>query len=267
MTTNIQQQAEAISDQIEATALTSNVSPGMQVGESLSSNGSEISGEVTDIRYKNLVSMWARETGIHSYALPYMVADLAKQRIKPIDGITGPLTGQSVFVFRYEDVPLSIRERPEGTKLPCYLNSNHPLAAKWHAMGFVACIKVNIPSQAALESHMAHSHKRAWATIQKDEEDRVRDEDREFSRANTLALQALVERLASGQQLTPAETVGSVGQEAIRQVVSDVPDEPIPTVPYVVTCETCELEVTGKSMAGALASLRAHEKREHPTTE
>ena len=261
MTTNIQQQAEAISDQVEATTLTSNVSPGMQVGESLSSNDSEISGEVTDIRYRNLVSMWARETGIHSYALPYMVGDLAKQRIK-----TGPLTGQSVFVFRYEDVPLSIRERPEGTKLPCYLNSNHPLAAKWHAMGFVACIKQNIPSQAALESHMAHSHKRAWATIQKDEEDRVRDEDREFSRANTLALQALVERLTSGQQLTPAETVGSVGQEAIRQVVSEASDEPTPAASYAASCETCGLEVTGKSKAGALASLRAHEKREHPTT-
>ena len=264
MTTNAQQTAEAIADQVEATTLTSNVSPGMQVGESLPSTNIEITGEVTDIRHKNLVSMWNRETGTHSYALPYMVPDLAKQRLK-----TGPYSGQSAFVFRYDDIPLSIRERPVGVKMPCFLNPSHPLSAKWYAMGYTSCEKVNIPSQAALESHMSHTHKKAWATIQKDDFDRLRDEDREFARANTIALQALVEKLSQGQTVPITEATSSVGQEAILRTVETIEEVPVlpEDAPYSVSCPTCSEGFTGKSMAGALASLRAHERREHETTE
>lgn len=150
MTTDAQRQAEAVSDQIEAIRLSSNTE-GMQVGENLQGSNEDIGGEITDIRYRNSISIWSRETGVHSYALPYMAGDLAKQRLK-----TGPYAGQSAVVFRKSDIPAEVMNRPQSPRIPCYLHAEHPTSSRWFSMGFASCAKKTIPSQAALESHMWH---------------------------------------------------------------------------------------------------------------
>ena len=243
MTTDAQRQAEAVSDQIEAIRLSSNTE-GMQVGENLQSSNEDISGEITDIRYRNNISIWNRESGVHSYALPYMAADLAKQRIK-----TGPYAGQSAFVFRKSDIPAEVMNRPQSPKMPCYLHAEHPTSSRWLSMGFASCTTKNIPSQAALESHMWHSHKRAWETIQKDEADKQLNDERALARENLAALQALVQQAAT--TVTPAPS----------------PVETTEQEDYHLVCDICNEDFSGKSRAGASASLRAHEKREHSTTE
>ena len=116
---------------------------------------------------------------------------------------------------------------------------------------------------AVLESHMAKSHKPAWATIQKERDDALVEEDRAFQRKQTEALQALVERLALGQVI-PDEEIQQAAEATLRnQAAEESQDDTMQTV----TCDKCDFTAEGKTMAGALASLRAHEKREHPTTE
>jgi hypothetical protein len=253
MTTQAQRYAEAVADQTEAQLLSSNITPGMKVGEELASPNGEITGEVTDILHKNLVSMWNRETGAHSFALPYMVPDLARQRLK-----SGTYQGASTFVFRLSDLPAEVRNRPVGVKLPCYLNETHPDAGKYHAMGFARCLAKSIPSQAALESHMAHSHKQAWSTIQKELEDTRRDEDREFSRSNTLALQALVTRLSGGQPVLPAEVVSPEGQAAVVEVAEEAASDA-----FTETCDKCGVVIGASGLLAAHNKMAAHKRKEH----
>lgn len=249
MTTDAQKYAEAVSDQVEAMSLSSNVESGIKIGESLNSSNSEISGEITDIRYRNQISIWNRATGVHSYALPYMAGDLAKQRI-----LEGPYAGQSAFVFRHSDIPAEILNRPESIKMKCYLHIEHPDSSRYLSMGFASCKANGIPSQAALESHMTHSHKRAWETIQRDAIDKERAEEREINRENLEALRALARQAVSQQVVTPAP---------VSETVVDTTEQG----DYHVTCSTCNQDFSGKTMPGAIVSLRAHEKREHPITE
>ena len=252
MTTDAQRQAEAISDQVEAIRLASNVDDGMAVGENLQSSNQEISGEVTDIRYRNTISIWNKETGLHSFALPYMASDLANQRIK-----TGPYAGESVWAFRKSDIPAEVRNRPSQPKMMCYLHVEHPDSARYLGMGFASCTADGIPSQAALESHMAHSHKRAWESIRKDEADKLRDEERALNRENLEALRALA-RQAVGVSPSPSPAPSPVAEPQVVEAAEES---------YYLTCSTCNQDFSGKSRAGASASLRAHEKREHPAQE
>ena len=275
MTSPIQERAQAVAAQEDAIrAIKSNVSS-INVGEQLNSDNPDISGEVTNIRYKDLVSMWHRETGIQSYALPYMVPEFAKQRLPG---------GLSTFVFREEDLADSVRYKPEIEGHLCYLNPKHPDSARYHAMGYPKCISKPRPSMAVLESHMAKSHKPAWATIQKERDDALVEEDRTFQRKQTEALQALVERLARGQvipdeeiqqaaaaalstgTLEPVIDMTEVAEDDMTEAAEDIPDDSQDSS-YSVTCEKCDFSTEGRRMAGAVASLRAHQKREHPTTE
>jgi hypothetical protein len=86
----------------------------------------------------------------------------------------------------------------------------------------------------------------------------------------------LVERLARGQVI-PDEEIQQAAAAALSteplepvidmtEVAEDMPDDPQDSS-YSVTCEKCDFSTEGRSMAGALASLRAHEKREHPAQE
>lgn len=257
MTSQSQQQAIAVAEQTEAVRLASNVEAAMHVGETLTGSNDDITGEVADIRYRKHVSIWNRETGTHSYALPYMVSDLAKQRIK-----AGPLTSQSAFVFRKEDLSDAIRNKPMIQKIPCYLNEAHPDSARYHGMGFAHCISPGAPSQAALESHMAHTHKRAWDTIQKEVVDAKSDAVMANDAANTKALQALVAQLVANQQLTPAQLESPAGQAAVEAV--SAAQEPETETTFTATCQACGEDSQGRSQAGAEASLRGHIGREHP---
>ena len=215
MTTDAQRQAEAVSDQVEAIRLASNVDEGMSVGENLQSSNQEISGEVTDIRYRNQISIWNKETGLHSFALPYMASDLANQRIQ-----TGPYAGESAWAFRKSDIPAEVRNRASQPKMMCYLHVEHPGSARYLGMGFASCTADGIPSQAALE-----------------------------------ALRALA-RQAVG--VSPSPSPSPVAEPQVVEAAEES---------YYLTCSTCNQDFSGKSRAGASASLRAHEKREHATIE
>jgi hypothetical protein len=196
-----------------------------------------------------------------------MVPEFAKQRLPG---------GLSTFVFRESDLADSVRYKPEIEGHLCYLNPKHPDSARYHAMGYPKCISQPRPSVAVLEAHMAKSHKPAWATIEKERSDALVEEDRTFQREQTEALRALVERLALGQVIPDEEiqeaTAAVLPTETLEPVIDmtevaeDMPDDPQDSS-YSVTCEKCDFSTEGRSMAGALASLRAHEKREHPAQE
>ena len=275
MTTQIQETAQAISEQHEAVLLSSNVEAnGLRVGEALPEGLEGTEAEVTNVLYKDMVSMWNRETGAHSYALPYMVPDLAKQRVK-----SGKYKGSQQFAFRNSDVPAEILNLPKGLKLPCFLNDSHPDHAKYRGQGFAACAADGLSSEIARKTHMKKSHPRAWATIQEDTEQARRDEDRSIALANTAALQAMVAQLVQSQApvAAPVPVVEAV-EPTIGQAAMQAPE---PTdaeraafeesqaedKPYSAICATCQEEIFGRSQAGAFAALRGHENREHPSTQ
>ncbi len=272
MTTDAQQHAVAVAEQSEAVRMSSNVeADGLRVGENLPDGLDGTDSEVTDIRYKDLVSMWNRETGTHSYALPYMVPDLAKQRVK-----AGPYKGSQQFAFQKSALPYAVLNQEVAPKLPCYLNETHPSSAYYYSLGFRSCIAKGLSSRTAVDTHMAKSHKRAWAIIQRDQEDARRDRTEANAQANTEALQALVAQLVNNNAPVAAPepvTVATMGQAAMQAPpptdearaafeASDTEDKP-----FTVECTQCNFIARGKTEPGALTSLTVHEKREHPTTE
>ena len=273
MTTDAQQQAVAVAEQSEAVLMSSNVeADGLRVGENLPDGLDDTDAEVTDIRYKDLVSAWNRETGGHSWALPYMVPAMAKQSVK-----AGLYKGEQQWAFKKSAVPDAVLNKPVAPKLPCYLNETHPDSAYYYSFGFRNCRAKGIPTRSALEMHMAKSHKRAWEMIQKDRDESRRDRTEANAQANTEALQALVAQLVNSQSPVeapePVVEVATAGQAAMQAPpptdearaafeASDTEDKQ-----YSATCPTCQEEISGRSQAGAFAALRGHEHREHPTTE
>lgn len=304
MTTDAQTQAQAIADQMDAQRLISNVNASARVGERIvSPENPEITGEVIAVAHPGTVNIWNRETGAHSYALPYMVGDLAKQLVK-----AGPYRGKSQWVFRFNDLADDLQHPQQIERFVCYLNEGHQDAQRYAAMGFGHCPRTGMPSVAALEKHMSSSHKRAWATIQKEVEDKRRDEDRDFARANTIALQSLVERLAGGATAAPVAGVGGTVVPApveveILDVAATTTDaatgwtddtetagstyditEVEPVVDEIrrqvgslnervnkhvvpggvrVPCELCDYVQDGANMGGAKAKLRKHVREVH----
>lgn len=209
--------------------------------------------------------MWNRETGAHSYALPYMVPALAKQRVK-----AGLYKGQQQFAFQKSALPDAVLNKPVATKLACYLNETHPKSEYYYSFGFRNCIAKSIPTRVALEHHMAKSHPRAWAMIQKDEEESRRDRSEAREQANLETMQALVAQLvANNAPVAAPEPVAEAPAAVVEPVAAD-PDEEVvdaADAQFFATCPTCKEDIPGRSQAGAVASLRAHERREHPPTE
>lgn len=278
----------AVADQAEAVRLASNVDSkdALYVGEQLTGTNTEISAEVTDIRFKNTVSVWNRETGTHSYATPNLIPDMTRQRIP-----RGKYAGQAQWAMRREDIPAEVLNRPVPPKMPCYLNETHPDAERYYGMGYAACEAKNIPSIAALKLHMAKSHKNAWKTILEENADADRKEDRDAARATKEAMETLVATLIANQPVPAAVLESPVGQAAVAEVASVAPAAPVtsigqtailseaPAAPpseetlaaleeveksFTATCQTCGEDSQGKSQAGAEASLRGHIAREHP---
>ncbi len=73
-------------------------------------------------------------------------------------------------------------EPVKGT-LQCFLHKDNPNRVHYTEMGLPVCRKSNITAPFMVEQHMKNRHPSAWKIIQREKEDLVKQEEREFQRS------------------------------------------------------------------------------------
>ncbi len=145
----------------------------LKVGDQLvrPSGGDPSRVEVTDMRFKGYVQVWDTRTGVMSLQPWWLLWQTMRKRRE--DGS---------LVFTQEDPQIPQRH---GADLYCHLNPLSDMYGKLESLGFATCVKMHIPHQDGLMSHIRHSHKRLWDFLQnekEDERDRKAQEEREKDR-------------------------------------------------------------------------------------
>lgn len=102
--------------------------------------------------------------------------------------------------WQYKNDPLTGMPVLINGDLLCFLHPEHPDRAALDQLGLrgITCSKEGLPSEYARERHMERKHPSAKRVIDRAEDDRRREEDREMQRAQLAAMQAL----AAGQAPT-----------------------------------------------------------------
>ena len=122
-----------------------------------------------------------------------------------------------------------------GLDLYCPLNPDSPEHHRVAGMGFKPCKKRHIPTHDAVNAHVMKSHRRGYTALERDREERRREEDRELQFATIKSNQELI-RAVLGQAETksvasvldgdpPTETI-TVGSPEAPLYVSDKPSKP-----------------------------------------
>jgi hypothetical protein len=209
------------------------IKSGLQPGEMLAGQDAEVQGQVTDVRYKDLIPMWNTKTGIVSYTHPYMMDAQLKKRHPD---------GTAAFTF----ADPGLYKPPEGGHY-CYLHPEAEGSDKLFAMGYEPCFKEHIPSQRALEMHM-RKHSQAWEAVQV-EATRERDEEtRLFQRSQV----EVMRQLLNG---------GSIDVSKVESAERDTKEEaPL----FTSQCEQCVYVAESSSYLGAHNKLAGHMKKNHP---
>ena len=113
------------------------------------------------------VTLYDTITGVPSHVLEYLVnGTLRKKRAD----------GTRVFTL------MAPKEPPKVGTIKCLLHPNAPDRARFAAMGWEACPRTQIPNQFQLEQHMQSKHRREWAALKREEEQRDKDEQRNYQR-------------------------------------------------------------------------------------
>lgn len=222
--TAAQQLEQAYRAREEANAI---IKKGTQVGDSLGGGG-DVAGQVTDVRYPGSIPMWDTETGVMSECLPYMYDNRVRAR-KP--------NGLPAFTFTDPGI-----RKPMVGGFKCYLHPEAEGAEALFEMGFMPCMKAHIPSMSALEAHMRH-HSQAWETIKRREEDKRRDEDRQFQRNQALLMQRLL-----GGDAAPVEPPKAPSPEPADEEVLPFPPKAEASAP---TTDTSGSDSTSDWLAAA----------------
>ena len=72
---------------------------------------------------------------------------------------------------------------PKRGTLKCLLHKDNPNRNHYNELGLPICPKSNITAPYMVEQHMKKRHPSAWATIEKERQDKERQEDRDLQRA------------------------------------------------------------------------------------
>tara|TARA_Y100000310_G_scaffold255430_1_gene262879 strand:+ start:4936 stop:5583 length:648 start_codon:yes stop_codon:yes gene_type:complete len=96
-----------------------------------------------------------------------------------------------------------------GLDLVCLLHPESPDYSLLQERGFKPCFKKHAPTKVALNDHMRHTHKRAYAALKDVMEERRREEDRELQlgviRSNQELIQAMAGQIAERLPIGPPE--------------------------------------------------------------
>ena len=211
------------------------VPPGyMKAGEILNrpSEDQPAPMRVSDLAFKGYVEVWDTQTGIQSLQ-PRWLLWQALRKIRP--------DGSLVFTRVNPKIAPN-----HGADLRCPLNPASPDYPRLKAMGFKQCTKQHIPHQDALMRHVKKSHVRAWDAMEREREDRQREEDRQLQRD---MLQAMTSAAVKG-------VAASQAPAGARQSVK-APSSAI----CAATCPTCTRVFTDRTQKLANNNLRMHQRR------
>ena len=170
----------------------------LEIGETLRKDGTiskteEIGeGEVRleDLAFRGYAHVWDNRTG-RRVTQPKWILWQTFQLKRP--------DGSRIFTDTDPKIPQNY-----GLDMVCKLHPDSPDYALLKERGFRPCFKKHTPTKIALDDHMRHSHKRAYATIKELGTERIREEDRELQRKTILSNQALIQAMA--EKVTGAET-------------------------------------------------------------
>lgn len=172
----------------------------MRGGEIISDGSGEISSlmRVSDLRYKGYRPVWDTKTGQESLQPRWLLWQTMSKKHPD---------GTQAFTLVNPHIPPDY-----GEDLTCPFSPDAPLDQRVSGMGFKACNngrgKRHIPNHAALESHLQHTHPRAYAALERVKVERQREEDRamqlEAIETQNKLLKAMIERQSASTE--PAET-------------------------------------------------------------
>jgi hypothetical protein len=202
---------------------------GVVKGTILSSD--ETPTRVRDLEFDGYVEMWERYTGSHRLQ-PRWLLWQALSAVYP----DGPHKGEKVFTLTNPKIPQS-----HGDDLPCLLHPEAEEHDRLVSMGYKPCRKEHIPNRTARDRHIRSSHKSAWAFLQEDKAERMRQEDREIQRD---LLRTMAEVAASGAR-------ASVAPEIVVPSRSDL---------YSADCKECGKVFRSSTKKRAAARVIQHSR-------
>ena len=179
---------------------------------------------VSDLRFKGYVQVWDTQTGILSLQ-PWWLMWQTMRKKRP-DGS---------LVFTRTDPKIAPNH---GADLFCPLNPVSSEYPRLKGMGFKPCTKQHIPHEDALMRHVQKSHSRAWEAMERDREERIRQEDRKLQ-----------------QDMLRAMTAA-----AVKGVAAPLPAAE-PAKLFSATCDKCQRVFNDRTEGTARNNLRMHQRR------
>lgn len=220
----------------------------LQEGEVLSRGDSAeapVPMRVSDLRYKGYVTVWDTITGAESIQPWWLLWQTMRKARED---------GSKVFTRTNPHIPPD-----HGEDMFCPLNPAAPAAERFSGKGFKACKKQHIPHWDGLQRHIQKSHGRAWKAMERERQDRERNEDRELQRLALSSQREFMDALlrnAAGASVPPAAAEPASDPAPAREVR-------MATKP----CEICGEMMQGNGGFGVLAALKVHMKTVHATGE
>lgn len=123
----------------------------------------------------------------------------------------------------------------------CFLHPDQPERAEYDRMGLASCASAHLASQAQADRHGLKKHKDEWSVTEQTRLSKERREEREFQRAQAVAMTSALQALAARQGGAAPQTAGQVSGQ----------------------CPDCEFISHAKSRKNLAANLRSHRSRKH----
>lgn len=185
---------------------------------------------VTDLNFKGYRRVWDTKTGQESLQPRWLLWQTARKRHPD---------KTPMFTTVDPHIP-----QDYGEDLYCPLNPGAPVDERFGGMGFKPCRKKHIPHMAAQQSHLEHSHKRAFLAIQRKFADVERQEDRELQLRGIRAQEKVAEAMLANVS----------GSTSTRRTGTDT---------VTGECDTCHEQLSAKSKLGLNSKMRAHDRNAH----
>lgn len=198
---------------------------------------------VNSLQYKGYVEVWDTQTGDKSRQPWWLLWQTMRKRRED---------GSLVFTRTDPKIPPDY-----GQDLFCPLNPAAPPDQRFTGRGFRHCRKKHIPHWDALQSHIQHSHKRAWAAMERARAEREREEDRALQRKVIETQQQLMAALTQNAMPAPAPepTPAAATAEPVKIRVDRTNTRP---------CPVCGEEFTGAAPIAVSNLINRHMKAAHP---
>lgn len=187
-------------------------------GDSLKEGSIKVAGmpEGLGMRYQSLESagwvyVYHQETGDRSRINRNMLGMQLRKKLPD---------GRNAFsIYPPKDAKGNIIKPARGT-IKCMLHKDDPNRENYTRWGFPVCPCDNLKSEHDKIQHMKHRHGREWETIDKDRQDREKQEDRKFQQMLYTKMTESIKPAEIPQQIVvSAETTSKVSPQPTEQVL------------------------------------------------